>query len=172
LGQSLTNSWNASSQRLAAIVVMTLAAVLLVRTSDVAAHERYARLDASRDRIARQFLETLGEQLPENAVVVSWWSYSTTLWYGKYVDHWRPDVTVIDDSTIVSDNLGSPTAVIDSNLPIRPVFLIRLSFDLPVYENRYVLTLLQGIAGGPVYRVDGVRRAGAPDLPPSDAPNL
>jgi hypothetical protein len=170
--RSSAKRWSASSQRAASIIVMTVAASLLVRVSDAAAHERYARLDASRDRTGRQFLDTLGTRLPQGAVVVSWWSYSTALWYGKYVENWRPDVTVIDDSTIVTDNLGSPTAVIDANLHSRPVFLIRLSFDVPVYQSRYLLTLVDGVAGGPVYRVDGLRTAGAPERQRADPSNL
>ena len=64
-------------------------------------------------------------------MVVSWWSYSTTLWYGQYVEHLRPDVTVIDDSTIVQQDLGSAAEVVDSYLGKRPVFLIRTADDLP-----------------------------------------
>jgi hypothetical protein len=172
VGRAVSPRWSARSQRFASIVVMTLAAVLLVRVSDAGAHDRYARLDASRDRAARQFLDTLGARLPDGALIVSWWSYSTALWYGKYVEHWRPDVTVIDDSTIVADNLGSPNAVIDANLHSRPVFLIRLSFDVPVYQNRYWLTQLEGVAGGAVYRVDGLKTAGSPERIGADASNL
>jgi hypothetical protein len=89
--------------------------------------------------------------------VVSWWSFSTTLWYGQYVEHLRPDVSVIDDSTITQHNLGSATAVIDSHLGTRPVFVIRLPLDLPEFEQRYVLTPLPGISGGPVFSVDGMK---------------
>ena len=124
--------------------VAALAAVALITPSVLSVTDRFSRVDASNDFLARRWLTTVTARLPENAVVVSWWSYSTTLWYGKYVDHLRPDVTVIDDSTIVQENLGSAAAVIDSYLGQRPVFLIRLSFDLPQFEQRYVLTLLTG----------------------------
>jgi hypothetical protein len=111
-------------------------------------------------------------RLPEGAVVVSWWSYSTTLWYGLYVDHLRPDVTVIDDSTIVEEQLGGVTAVIDSYLGRRPVFLIRIPYDLPQFDQRYVLTPLSGVVGGAVYRVDGMRASGGPDAVDGVEPSL
>ena len=139
------------------LLLAALVAVALIAPPVLSVPDRFDNVDASNDFLARRWLTTVTEALPENAVVVSWWSYSTTLWYGKYVDHLRPDVTVIDDSTIVGENLGSVAAVIDSYLGQRPVFLIRLSFDLPQFEQRYVLTLLPRVVGGPVYRVDGMR---------------
>jgi len=144
------------------IVLAALAAVALITPSVLAIPQRFNQVDASNDRLARTWLMGVTARLPENAVVVSWWSYSTTLWYGKYVDHLRPDVTVIDDSTIVQENLGSVAEVIDSYLGERPVFLIRISYDLPQFDQRYVLTLVPGIVGGPVYRVDGMRALWGP----------
>ena len=34
--------------------------------------------------------------LPPNAVIVSWWSYSTPLWHHRWVLGERPDLTIID----------------------------------------------------------------------------
>lgn len=144
------------------LALAAIAAVLLITPSLAAVPSRFRTVDASRDAIARTWLDTVLPRLPADAVVVSWWSYSTTLWYGLYVEHQRPDVTVIDDSTIVQQRLGSAVAVIDSYLGVRPVYLIRLSYDLPQFEQRYVLTPLTGVIGGPVYRVDGMRAVGIP----------
>jgi hypothetical protein len=129
-----------------------VAAVVLIVPSLVAVPTRFRQTDASGDHIARAWLASVTEQLPENAVVVSWWSYSTTLWYGQYVEHRRPDVTVIDDSTIVQEKLGSVSQVIDSYLGERPVYLIRLPSDLPNSSSSNVLTPLQGVVGGTVVR--------------------
>jgi len=147
------------------LVLAVLVGVVLIAPSVRAVPDRFGRVDASRDFIARRWLTTVMQSLPENAVVVSWWSYSTTLWYGQYVEHLRPDVTVIDDSTIVQENLGSVAAVIDSYLGRRPVFLIRLSYDLPQFEQRYLLTPLPRVVNGPVYRVDGMPATSAPAAP-------
>jgi hypothetical protein len=65
--------------------------------------------------------------LPADAVVVSWWSDSTTLWYGQIVEGLRPDVFVVDDRTRLDDNLGNVWDVVDLYLGRRPVFLDRLS---------------------------------------------
>ena len=142
------------------VALAAIAAVLLITPSLAAVPSRFRTVDASRDAIARTWLDTVLPRLPTDAVVVSWWSYSTTLWYALYVEHHRPDVTVIDDSTMVQQGLGSAAEVIDSYLGVRPVYLIRLSYDLPQFEQRYVLTPLTGVIGGPVYRVDGMRAVG------------
>ncbi len=144
------------------IAVAGVAVVVLVAPSLAALPAHYRLVDASRDYSARSWLDTVLPRLPENAVVVSWWSYSTTLWYALYVEHLRPDITVIDDSTIVQQHLGSVEEVIDTYLGVRPVFLIRLSYDLPQFEERYVLSPVTGVVSGPVYRVDGMRAMVAP----------
>jgi len=41
----------------------------------------------------------------ENAVIVSWWSASTTLWYGQRVEGLRPDVLIVDDSNRVDNGV-------------------------------------------------------------------
>jgi hypothetical protein len=64
-----------------------------------------------------------------NALVLSWWSYSTTLWYGQIVEGQRPDVSIVDDRTRLDENLGEVTDVIDANLGKRPVYVIRLPGD-------------------------------------------
>jgi Protein of unknown function (DUF2723) len=67
--------------------------------------------------------------LPANAVIVSNWSDSTTLWYGQLVDGLRPDVYVVDDRTRLDANLGDVWNVIDRYLGRRPVFLLRFPWN-------------------------------------------
>jgi hypothetical protein len=64
--------------------------------------------------------------LPENSVIVSWWSTSTTLWYGQKVLGMRPDIYIVDDRTRLDDNLGNVQDVFNKFLGNRPVFTIRL----------------------------------------------
>ena len=134
-------------------VALGAATLLLVVPGLISVPSELRQLDRSNDQFARAWLDTALAELPRDALVVSWWSYSTTLWYGQYVEHRRPDVTVIDDSTIVQQDLGSPQAVIDANLGQRPVFLIREPFDLPVFEQEYELTPLPNLTGGDIYQV-------------------
>ena len=65
--------------------------------------------------------------LPKNSVIVSWWSTSTTLWYGQRVLGMRPDIYIVDDRTRLDDNLGEVQDVFNKFLGNRPVFTIRLS---------------------------------------------
>ena len=87
--------------------------------------------------------------------MLSWWSYSTPLWYGQLVEHRRPDVWVVDDRTRLDEDLGSLQDVIEANLDTRPVYLIRLSpIEIEALSERYVIESLE--TPGNLYRV--VRR--------------
>lgn len=70
----------------------------------------------------------------ENAVIVSWWSASTTLWYGQRVEGLRPDVLIVDDSNRVDNGVTfeQVTDVFDKYLGKRPVYAIRTDAGDPV----------------------------------------
>ena len=59
-------------------------------------------------------------------MIVSWWSYSTPLWYAQLIEDRRPDIFVADDRTRLDLNLGDLTTVIDANLGVRPVYVTRV----------------------------------------------
>ena len=64
--------------------------------------------------------------LPKGSVIVSWWSASTTLWYGQRVLGLRPDIYIVDDRTRLDDNLGEVQDVFNRFLGNRPLFTIRM----------------------------------------------
>ena len=120
-------------------------ALLLIPTA-FALPDRLARVDRSRDlgrpRVARS---SARRPCGRDAVVVSWWSYSTPLWYAQHIEGQRPDLTVIDDRTRLDQGLGDVTDVIDANLPTRPVYVIRVDpAELATLERRYVLEPVDG----------------------------
>ena len=90
-----------------------------------------------------------------NAAIVSWWSYSTPLWYAQRVEGKRPDIEIIDDRTRLDENLGGLTDVIDANLGKRPVYVIRTDpnevrqlaglYDLEYIDGRDARTLTRVI---------------------------
>jgi hypothetical protein len=139
---------------------LTVAAVVLLGTTLIAVPQRYRVVDLSDYLFGRQWLEAVLPALEPDSVVVSWWGYSTPLWYAQLIEDRRPDVAVIDDRTRLDQRLGTATDVIERYLDERPVYLIRLPRDIPALEDSYVLTILpQAPMWGPVYRVDG-RRGG------------
>jgi hypothetical protein len=81
------------------------------------------------------------DTLEPNAVVVSWWSYSTTLWYGQHVEGRLPGVAIIDDRTRLDEDLGSPTDVVNRYLGQRPVYVIR-NTDWDEIEEKFVIEML------------------------------
>jgi hypothetical protein len=136
-------------------VAVTVALALLVPTG-VALSDRWRASDRSNDTSMAAWLDDAMALLDEDAVVVSWWSTSTTLWYGTIVEGRRPDLLIVDDSDIVYDELGSVEDVIDTYLGVRPVYLTRaLSADIEALAVRYVLEPVGRPVG--VYRVTGVQ---------------
>ena len=117
---------------------------------------RWHAVDRSQDTVFATWLDDALTHLDRDAVVVSWWSASTTLWYGTLVEGRRPDLLVIDDSDIVTDDLGSVEAVIDTYLGRRPVYVIRsTAADLDALAVRYVLEPVDVPPG--IYLVTGTQ---------------
>lgn len=84
----------------------------------------YSANDQSRNREADRWVASVHEQLPPNAVIVSWWSYSTPLWYHRWVLGERPDVTIIDGRNILDDGYRTMHNAIRTFFGERPVFVV------------------------------------------------
>ena len=143
------------------VVVAVLAlALLLPAAADIPA--RHRAVDRSGDRAARLWVERTLARMAPDAVIVSWWSYSTPLWYAQHVEGRRPDVSVIDDRTRLDRNLGDLTDVIDATLPSRPVYVIRQEpRELAILERDYVLEPLDGAGPFGLTRVVARRAVGS-----------
>ncbi len=136
-------------------VALALAVALLV-PSGLELSARWHAVDRSGDTGHAAWLDDAMAGMDPDAVVVSWWSSSTTLWYGTLVEGRRPDLRIVDDSNLVYERLGSAEDVIDRYLGRRPVLVIRSSAsDIDALAVRYVLEPLVRPAG--VYRVIGPR---------------
>ncbi len=142
----------AMAGRVAATLVVVVA--LLAPTAlDVGT--RWHAVDRSGDRAAATWLDDAFAAMAPNAVVVSWWSYSTPMWYGQLVEGRRTeDLTIIDDRTRLDDHLGSVDDVIDSYLGTNPVYVIRAQgSDLQAVRDRFVIESVGSPAN--LYRVIG-----------------
>lgn len=142
------------------VVLVALAAVLLVPTA-MAVESRAARADRSEDMRARVWLDRTLDVLEPDAIVVSWWSFSTPLWYAQHVEGQRPDVAIIDDRTRLDEDLGDIYDVIDANLPTRPVYVIRADLrEVRELDQRYILDPIDGVDARQLTRVVARRDGG------------
>jgi hypothetical protein len=133
---------------------MAITAVILVAPSVLAFSSRALVVDRSHDTSAQIWTQEVLDAVEPNAVVVSWWSYSTPLWYATIVDGLRPDISIIDDRTRLDCNLGELDHVIDLNLPTRPVYLIRNGgSELPALEGRFRLVPVNAPLAGNLLQV-------------------
>ncbi len=98
LGWRHVRPGDAPVSRLASTIVTVGAACLLLVPVLSEVPARYRDADASGDTGARAFLDATLAAIEPDPVVISWWSYSTPLWYGRWVEGARPDMTIIDQS--------------------------------------------------------------------------
>ncbi len=104
----------------AAAMVILLAALL----PSAALVGGYRSHDQSANRAADSWVASVHAQLPPNAVLISWWSYSTPLWYHRWILGERPDVTIIDERNILDDGYRTMRNAILTHIGRRPVFVV------------------------------------------------
>jgi hypothetical protein len=144
--------------RFAAATLAAVVAIGLLVPNLLAMPRNAARADRHADTSAQHWLDSVYAVLPPHAVLVSWWSVSTPLWYGQIVEGQRPDVFIADDRTMLDLNLGRAPNVIESCLQAgRPIYAIRANEgDLSELQRRFDMTLV--VSGGSmgVYEVHGL----------------
>ena len=145
-------------------------ATALVLPGVLAAPATAARIDMSADTRAGDWSRWALEAVAGDAVVVSWWSFSTPLWYRTVVLGERPDVRVLDDRDRLDEDLGSVDDVIRANIGSRPVYLVRNAAEMVALQATWVLEPIPDPAGAqPLYRVVGPRPAGGRAVPSATA---
>lgn len=142
----------------AATVAAVAAAIVLLAPTALVLTSRAAAADEHGNRSAQAWLDATMPAFAPRAVIVSWWSYSTTLWYGQIIERLRPDIFIVDDRTRLDLNYGEATDVIARFIDTRPVYVIRVGpGDLAKVMARYQLEPL-GVPGvGNVWRVTRAR---------------
>lgn len=136
------------------LVATAIVAVALIAPTGLAIPDRFASVDRSRDPGSRPWLDATLAALDRDAVIVSWWSYSTALWYAQFVDGQRPDVWIVDDRTRIDQDLGAVIDVIDANFATRPVYLLRSNpAEIERIRGRYVVEPVGGGVLTGLYRV-------------------
>ena len=152
---------------------MVAAALIAPSLAALPARAESGAIDQTGDRAAQTWTDEVLGAVEPNAVLVSWWSYSTPLWYATIVDARRPDICIIDDRNRLDYNLGDLDQVIDRYIATRPVYLIRNgTSELGALAGRYTLAPLGPPAttnvlavavtaehGGPVRAAGRVERA-------------
>jgi hypothetical protein len=116
-----------------------------------------ARADQAQNRDADRWVASVHSALPDDAVLISWWSYSTPLWYHRWVLGERPDVKIIDERNIIDDGYGTIDRAIDSFLGRgRPVYVVPPIWELdrihatwetqtvPTYAGYTELLMIEG----------------------------
>jgi Protein of unknown function (DUF2723) len=143
------------------ILASLIVAVVLVAPAIIAAPTTRMIVDQSTDTRAADWSRWAFRAAEPDAVLVTWWGYSTPLWYRQVILGERADVRVVDDRTRLDENLGSVDDVIRANVGSRPVYLVRRDEDLAALEGGWLLDVVPDPGGlQPLLRVVGPRAAG------------
>jgi hypothetical protein len=100
----------------------------------------YAERDQSANRDADRWVASVHAALPPDAVVISWWSYSTPLWYHRWVLGERPDLKIIDERNILDDGYGTIDRAIETFLGRRPVYVVP-----PYWEAEHIAATWEAV---------------------------
>ena len=107
----------------------------------------YEAHDASTNRDADAWVASVHALLPPNAVVVSWWSYSTALWHHRWVLGERPDVTIIDERDILDDGYRTMNNAIRAHFGRRPVYVVLPDWERRAVTERWELSTVDTLPG-------------------------
>jgi Protein of unknown function (DUF2723) len=139
------------------LAVTTLVGALLLVPAISDLDSRRADADRSRETFAARWLAEALPAIPQGAVLVSWWSTSTPLWYAQHVEGQRPDLFIVDDRTMLDLDLGRAPDVVRRYLGSRPVCVIRANDrDLEELTGQFAMTKLVGDGSTAVYEVTGI----------------
>ena len=131
-------------------------AAMLLGPAAASVPDRWVLLDRSGDRSGEEWLDQTLSSVDSNAVVISWWSYSTPLWYGQLVQHRRTDIWILDDQARLDLNLGSLEQVVRAEMGRRPVYLVRPANELRELATQFrIETVFVSITGQTLARVLG-----------------
>jgi Protein of unknown function (DUF2723) len=123
--------------------VMLLAALLPA----VSLFALYRERDRSTDRDAQLWVAAVHDALPRDAVILSWWSYSTPLWYYRWIEGQRPDVKIIDERNILDDGYRTMHLAIEEFLGERPVYIVPPSWELDLILARWETQAIETYPG-------------------------
>jgi hypothetical protein len=108
----------------------------------------YRERDRSGDRDADRWVAAVHAALPQKAVIISWWSYSTPLWYHRWIEGERPDVDIFDERNILDEGYGTiHNAVRQFVSQRRPVYIVPPAWELNAILARWETEAIQTYPG-------------------------
>ncbi len=142
--------------RASTVAALVLGAALLA-PAVIDLDQRRHDADKSKDTLAAQWVAQVVPVIPDNAVLVSWWSTSTPLWYAQKVEGLIPTVFIVDDRTMLDLDLGRAPDVINRYLAEgRPVYAIRANDqDITELTSQFDMSIVVGSGSLAVWAVHG-----------------
>jgi Protein O-mannosyl-transferase TMEM260-like len=105
---------------------------------------------------ARCYLDDAAAKLEPDAVVISWWSYATPLWYLQAVEGGRSDITVVLTGSNVAEEVAR------RQVDGRPLYAIQFEGELQRLRDAGATLEEVALCGVSAWRVTGVVASPAP----------
>ena len=119
----------------------------------------YRSHDQSENRAADRWVASVYDELPPNSVIVSWWSYSTPLWYHRWILGARPDITIIDERNILDDGYRTMRRAILAHLGRRPVYVVPPTWEYQAIVDQFRATTVPTYPGySELLKIEGLRQ--------------
>ena len=131
MAEASRRAWSFAGRRRAATVagaLVLIAGLLLPAGGLLTGYPERAEQGANRD--ADLWVASVHNVLPRGAVLISWWSYSTPLWYHRWVLNERPDIIILDERNILDEGYGTIDGAISYYLSRRPVYVVPPFWEL------------------------------------------
>lgn len=153
-GRRLLDSGPARRHAGAAVMALVVGLAAILPAASLVTN--YDGHDQSGNRDADRWVASVHELLPPNAVLVSWWSYSTPLWHHRWVRGERPDITIIDERDIIDDRYRTMNSAIRAHYGRRPVYVVLPDWERRAVTARWELSTVATLPGfSRVLRVEG-----------------
>jgi hypothetical protein len=79
--------------------LVVIYSLIILFASTVFLIQNFAHIDQSKNTSVEKWTMEVFNNLDNNSVIYSWWSYSTSLWYFQKIDKIRNDVLVVNESS-------------------------------------------------------------------------
>lgn len=121
------------------IVVLSLVFLMIFSTLVKLFGDNFKKVDKSLNYSARNYSQSIFNNVGQNGVILSWWNYSSPLWYRRYVLKERADILVLNKGQ------NEWKKYVDEYINNRPVYVVE--------KDKYLENYYKIIPFGDIYQV-------------------
>lgn len=83
--------------------------------------------------------------LPDNSTLLSWWSYSTPLWYLQKVEGYRNDINIINEGSNNWENIAINSPNIENTFLIEKINILNTNYKIISYNDSNIYKIVKKV---------------------------